>query len=438
MENHVKNASVWQLLLLFLSMSLPPQVTAGPTLSLGDMCRMADRSAEVILSAKDDCGIAIEDRKRALANLLPWIQTSGQQVSYRNNDAYSPNTRTLGINIGQSYTLNGREFTYLAMAGKKVELTGYALESVRSDFLYNVANGFVSILKAKQREQIALAEINRLKIHLSHVQEQLAAGDVTRTDLHRAIAELAKARTSQVSAHTEKAQNRADLVRMTGVDRTFSLDERGLADINRKGFDPEEIKADALKSRADIRQAKKALAIALDQIDYEKGNFWPALSVETGYRETDISYSLTAGRNYSYDKEEAYICADLSFNIYAGGYHRAARQKALLEHKKARQDLQVLEKQVIYEAEAAFLNFTAKKAILVNLEQELTAARENFNAVEEQFRFGMKDSMDIMDANTLLVQAEQNMADAGYDLSLSVLAILYAKGRLTPCLLALP
>lgn len=124
-----------------------------------------------------------------------------------------------------------------------------------------------------------------------------------------------------------------------------------------------------------------------------------------------------------------------------GGYHKAARQKALLEHKKARQDLQVLEKQVIYEAEAAFLNFTAKKAILVNLEQELTAARENFNAVEEQFRFGMKDSMDIMDimdANTLLVQAEQNMADAGYDLSLSVLAILYAKGRLTACLLALP
>lgn len=121
-----------------------------------------------------------------------------------------------------------------------------------------------------------------------------------------------------------------------------------------------------------------------------------------------------------------------------GGYHKAARQKALLEHKKARQDLQVLEKQVIYEAEAAFLNFTAKKAILVNLEQELTAARENFNAVEEQFKFGMKDSMDIMDANTLLVQAEQNMADAGYDLSLSVLAILHAKSRLAACLLALP
>ena len=52
-----------------------------------------------------------------------------------------------------------------------------------------------------------------------------------------------------------------------------------------------------------------------------------------------------------------------------------------------------------------------------------------------QFKYGMANSIDIMDANTLLVQAERRIADAEYTLYLSVLKILYTKGDLLSYLL---
>ena len=70
------------------------------------------------------------------------------------------------------------------------------------------------------------------------------------------------------------------------------------------------------------------------------------------------------------------------------------------------------------------------KSTLLNLQDELKSAQENFNAVQMQFKYGMADSIDIMDANTLLVTAQRRISDAEYTYYLSVLKILYTKGDL--------
>jgi outer membrane protein len=48
----------------------------------------------------------------------------------------------------------------------------------------------------------------------------------------------------------------------------------------------------------------------------------------------------------------------------------------------------------------------------------------------------MADSIDIMDANTLLVSAQRRISDAQYIHYFSVLKILYTKGELTQFLLS--
>jgi outer membrane protein len=107
----------------------------------------------------------------------------------------------------------------------------------------------------------------------------------------------------------------------------------------------------------------------------------------------------------------------------------------MANERKARQAWLLEEKMIILESKVSFLEFETARNTLINLQDELKSAQENFNAVQMQFKYGMADSIDMMDANTLLVQAERRISDAEYTYYLAVLKILYTKGELLNYLL---
>jgi len=50
-------------------------------------------------------------------------------------------------------------------------------------------------------------------------------------------------------------------------------------------------------------------------------------------------------------------------------------------------------------------------------------AANNYKAVSKQFEYGLANSIDVMDANTLLVNTERELANAQYDYQLAVLKV---------------
>lgn len=80
------------------------------------------------------------------------------------------------------------------------------------------------------------------------------------------------------------------------------------------------------------------------------------------------------------------------------------------------------------EVERAFLGLSTRQSTLTALEDQLRFARENYTAVERQFKFGLANSVDVVDANTLLTTAERQLADARLSLQLSRLELERATG----------
>jgi outer membrane protein len=68
--------------------------------------------------------------------------------------------------------------------------------------------------------------------------------------------------------------------------------------------------------------------------------------------------------------------------------------------------------------------------VLENLKAELRYARDNYDAVSKQFEFGLANSLDVMDANNLLVTSERQLANAQYDYELAILQLRRATGTL--------
>ncbi len=398
--------------------------------SLHDLCSMADKNAETIKIASDDLFIAEQEKQRALSVLIPRATAFGSYLNYKNDDAISPDSFTMGAKLTQSFTLNGRELIAYDVTKKGIEKAGFSKEFIRADYLFQVAQSYFQTLSAKRLVEIAQADVERLQTHKTSVQEKLSVGNVTKTALYRAEAELSKSLTDKIIAENSVGQSKATLVRLAGIEDNFRVSADDVENIDDFTITLDEIKTQALNNRYEIKKAKKSVEIATRTIKYQKGDYWPSLGLEGGYKETDISYS-----SQDYDTENAYIQAELVFTLYDGGLRKAQVLQAKADERKAKQALSLEENRIILESKISFLEFETARNALINLQDELKSAQENYKAVQMQFKYGMADSIDMMDANTLLVRAERRISDAEYTLYLAVLKILYTKGDLLSYLL---
>ena len=401
--------------------------------SLFDLALLANKQSETIKIAKEDVYIAQQDEKRALSVLIPRATAYGSMTKNKGADIFSPNTAAMGIKFTQSFTLNGKELIALNVTKKSIIGKEYSLESIRSQYLLQVTQTYFNILSSQKSLEIAQSDIERLTAHQNAVQEKLNVGSVTKQDLFRAKAELSKAMTDEVIAENRVLQSKANLQNLVMIDDDFTIKQDNLEKIDNYESILKDIQTQALKNRPEIQEAMTNLEIAKETIKFTKSNYWPTLSLEAGYKETDFEFKDKSREDY--DTEDTYFTGELVFTIYSGGLRNAEIRQALADMRKAENALSLQKKQIILEAKVNFLENKAAKSALINLQDEVKSAQENFNAVQMQFKYGMADSIDIMDANTLLVSAQRRISDAQYSYYLSVLKILYTKGELNALLL---
>ena len=72
-------------------------------------------------------------------------------------------------------------------------------------------------------------------------------------------------------------------------------------------------------------------------------------------------------------------------------------------------------KSVNLEVENTYLELIAQKGILKSAQDQLVYAADNIRAIAKQFEFGLASSLDVIDANNLLISAQKQVADATYN-----------------------
>ncbi len=397
--------------------------------SLFDLARLAEKHSQTIKIAADDLYIAKQEEKRAFSVLVPRATLYGSMTERKNEDFSSPDTATLGGKLTQSFTLNGKELIALHITKESIKSKTFSLNSVRAQYLLAVSQAYYDILSAQRYLEIARADVERLTTYRDSVKERLNVGNVTKTDFYRAEAELSKSRTELIVSQNNILKSKAVLRNLVDIEEPYDLVKEPLNRIENYQDSLDQIKAVALKNRSEIKEARKNLLIAQKTVAFNKGEYWPTVSVEAGYRETDIEYQTNATET-QYDTEDLYVSGELSFTLFDGGLRKATVRQTLADQRKAKNALELKEKEILLEAKNAYYDWESAKAALLNLEDELKAARETYSATEMQLQYGMADSIDAVDANSLLVSAQRRISEAQYTYYFSVLRILYTKGEL--------
>ncbi len=440
-------AIIFVALNLFILNTFTSNVYAESFYSLYDLCKIAEKNARKIKIAQDDLAINKYDKKRALAVLMPRITAFGDKNRHiKEYDQPVPmvkmggvtDSETLGIRLDQSFTLNGKEFIAYSVTRDQIEKSQYDLESITANYLFLVARNYYQILSAKKGLEISEADVKRLEKHKNSVQEKLQVGTVTKTALFRAQAELSKSKTNLLMAHNNLKLARASLRNLVDIDKDFSLTENQFFYLKADDLSYEKLVAKAVENRSELKSAAKIQEIAKKTISYEKGSYWPKLSIIGMYTDSKIVSDYDT-RFTMYDSttnvKDKSIEAKLSFLIFDGGLRRAQINQAKAKKRQADAAFIEMKNQVILESQKAWYAFETAKSTLETLKDELKSARENFKAVSMQFEYGLSDSVDMMDADTLFVSALRRIADAEFSYELSILDIFRIQGELLKVLL---
>ena len=406
------------------------QTFSQTTYSLFELTQIADKQSETIKIAEEDLYKAEQEKQRALSVIIPRVTTYVNGINYNNERAGAADSVTIGIKLTQSFTLNGKELIALDVTKRSIEGKQFSLDSIRNQYLFQVAQAYYNILSTQRFNEIAQSDVKRLTAYRDSVQEKLNVGNVTKADLFRSEAELSKSFTEQVKAENSILQSKAALQNLVLLDANFDLIKEDIREIENFECTLENIQSIALQNRPEIKESKKNLEIFKKTIRFSKSDYWPSVSLELGYRETDSRYD--AGQiDVETDNEDAYISGELVFTLFDGGLRKATIRQAMADYRKAKLALELNKKQIILDSKISFSEYQTAKSTLLNLQDELKSAQENYNAVQMQFKYGMADSINIMDANTLLVTSQRRISYAKYAYYLTVLKILYTKGGLT-------
>jgi len=414
--------------------------------SLSELYKLSLHKSEIIRIAEEDVFISERGEDRAVSSFLPTLSAFGEHTRYRQEKRQSglllqPDyTNEWGLRLDQTLSLGGREVTSFRIAKEETERSRHALHSAKEEFLLTVATRFYAVLRTKKEVEITGANLERLKKYRDAAAKRLEVGEATKTVLLRAEAELAGAQSERIQSENNVKIAKTILEKTAGISGDYVLKEpepgvdyyvpeQGLVH-----FDFLEectmtvlecLKKTAFSERAELKSVEIEKKITEDEITFAKGSYWPDLSLEGVYARQESEPASTFGLD-----ETAYGMVKLNFPFFEGGLRRSEVSEARARQRQAEYRYTDLKKTIGVEVENSYLIVIREASVLEHVKAEMEYAMDNYKLVTKQFQHGLADSIDVIDANTLLVSAERDYANARYVYQLALLRLKRVTGML--------
>ncbi len=414
------------ILMLVGGLMAGPVRAETPAYRLTDLYRLALARAEQIGISQEDLALAERLREKALSVLIPRFSAVSTYKRFSEEKIVSGSVvqpewdAAWGLTAEQQFTLNGRELTALRIAEDGIEKSRHDLDAVKEAYLLSIAAVFYDVAGARKNLEIADANVRRLTIHRDAVLVRLKLAEVPKTELFRTEAELSQARADRIRVQNGLRLAYAILARLSGLEQDFQIRESKASTgiVTQRLAD---LKAVAVDHRAEIKSLTLQEKIATKQIRFNQGAYWPTIGVQGAWMRMDQEPAAS-------NDESIFLGLQFDWPIYDGGLRRAEVGEArslLRQANLARADAV---RQINVEVEEAWLDFDTQRGVITSLEAQLKYADENYLAVSRLFKHGMANSVDVMDANTLLLTAQRQLSEARYNLRLAAIRLKRAQG----------
>ena len=404
----------------------------------------AETLADALVGAYNNSGLldqnrallraADEDVAGAAAALKPVVNYTAsvtrnfgdtRSISSQTGLASTNNIEATNASVGIAAELLLYDFgaTQLGVEAAKetVLSTRQQLISIEQQVLLSAVSAFLNVRSLREFVALRRNNLNLLQQELRAAQDRFEVGEVTRTDVAQAEAQLAEARSGLATAQGDLQQ--AIEVYRNVVGRTPGQ-LTAPPSLPSFGSNVEAARAQALQVHPDLRAAQHAVAAAELNIQRAKAGIKPRLSANGSLnRQENLGSS-------SYTNSGS-IGITLSGPIYQGGLIDSAIRSAIAARDAQRGNLFEVQKTISQNVGSAYAQLSAQRASLSASEERIRAARIAFDGVREEAQLGARTTLDVLDAEQELLDAETSRISAEANVYVAAYSVLQATGRLT-------
>ena len=424
----MKNFLVIILCSVFLQMNVSAE-------TFSEALKKAYKNNPELNAERESLNISKEDLKISKGSYLPTVTLSGSKSQedtekLTNRDGSDATITDVNPSV-QSITITQTliDFGRLAELKKSkigVELAKAELLKKEQDILYRSIEAYTGLLAANEKLKINKTNVNLLDRQVETDRIRLERGNISLSDVAQSESSLAGAQANLIQAENEFLTSKLNYENVIGklanpelLDKNSILEVRLPIGLNSALELSEKNNPDLIISKLEYEQSKEDTVSA-------RSDLAPTATLSFDRSKTDDLSS-------TYDEQEQdTLKATVTWPFFSGGKNLANlnKSKSLESQKNLLLNNMTTKNQT--DVASAWSNYQSSKSLLNSVRAQVNAAEiANEGIVAEYYSGSDRTTLEVIQSNSLLLNAQISLADSERSYILSQFNLLKSVGLLT-------
>lgn len=370
----------------------------------------------------------IEDTKQAKAALFPSLVASTTQ-SYTNypssevtdNNSY---TGTYGITAGMTIFEGGKLRTEVKRQKVQNQMDALSVEESVNDIRIAIVQAYMQCLYAADAVRINRSTAEASKAQRDRAEEMLRTGSISRVDFAQLQSQYSSDEYQIVVAGSTLDNYKLQLKQLLELDIMEEMNPAvpGVKEENvLKALPPKnEVYETALKVMPQIRRGELGIETAKLEEKSARAGFFPSISLSASVGTGHMSNNDFESGSQIWNRFNENVGLTLNIPIFSNRKNRTAVNKAKIALNDSYLEWTSLQKELLRNVESAYLDAVSAQAQYLSAREKEKYARESYELTSEQFRVGVKNTVELITAQNEYSAAQQQVLQAKYLTLLSI------------------
>ena len=389
----------------------------APSFTLQSSIEHALQNSTQVLSAIEGVGAAEANKKMQFTEFLPKLSAD---YTYRRADGEtSLNGFVINPEDLHEFTATARQpifsgfsrLTLYDISALGLDIAELVEQETRQDLILQVKTAYFEILQKEKLEKVAQQAVTQLQAQSNVSKNFYEVGMVPKNDFLQAQVELANTQQDLVVAqnNVQLARSRFNTVLRRPVDAAFTIEDVLAYEVFTRTY--EDCVETAMEQRTEMKVADLEVETAEKEVRLTKSDYYPAIDLLANYYKRGEDFSLDGGEGIL-KEEEWDVVAVASWTFFEWGKTRYGAQEKVRRVNQARLNRTSVEDNIRQQVKGAYLTVKAAETAVTTVEKAVEQAKENYRMNEERYKEQIATSTDMLIAQTLLTQTQNNYYNA--------------------------
>lgn len=313
------------------------------------------------------------------------------------------------------------------------QISALTTQATANSIQEQIAQLYVQILYSKDALDVNEAMAETAQSQYERGKDLFAQGQISKTDLTQLEAQEASARYDCVSTQTQIDLYKRQLKELLEItdDRQFDITDITTEDATTMQPIPavNEVYQKALNLRPEIQSSRLSIDAADIDIDIAKAGYYPSISLSAGIGDSHYSGSRQSAGEQMRQNLNASAGVTLSIPIFDNKRNKTNVKKAKLNKMDSELQLQDQQKKLYSTVEEYWLNAYSNQQKYVAAKTKLKSAQSSYELLDEQFKNGLKNIVELMNGRDELLSAQQDLLQSKYNTLLNIQLLRFYQGE---------